>query len=142
MCPDFFPGCFSGGHCYSHNESIFTSVCIKLPSRTWPTAVGIFFSRDSFIWTTLNFSLKILKEDPRYWIWMRSVNWFTLYDRRVRQTDRNTHTHTHAHTHTHTQTDIFLKHIFRLWEWCRIKIHKKSKSNFLTIAIPQYKNIQ
>ena len=46
------------------------------------------------------------------------------------QTDRQTHTH----THTHTQT-FFLKHIFRLWEWCRIKNYKKSKSNFLTIAI-------
>ena len=42
--------------------------------------------------------------------------------------------HTHTHTHTHTQP-FFLKHIFRLWECRRIKNHKKSKSNFLTIAI-------
>ena len=54
---------------------------------------------------------------------MRSVDWFRLYDRR----------RTDTHTHTHT---FLLKHIFRLWEWCRIKNHeKKSKSNFLTIAI-------
>ena len=34
------------------------------------------------------------------------------------QTDRQTHTHTHTHT-------FFQKQIFRLWEWCRIKNHKK-----------------
>ena len=61
-----------------------------------------------------------MQEDPRYRIWTRSVDWFRLYDRR--QTD------------THIQT-FFLKHIFRLWEWCRRKNHEKSKSNFLTIAI-------
>ena len=54
----------------------------------------------------------------------------------VRQTDRQTDRQTHTHTHTHTHRHFFLKHIFRLWEWCRTKDHKKkSKSNFLTIAI-------
>ena len=62
---------------------------------------------------------RYLKQDPRYRIRTRSVDWFRLYDRRL--TNRQTHTQT-----------FFLKHIFRLWEWCRIK---KSKSNFLTIAI-------
>ena len=43
-----------------------------------------------------------------------------------------THAHAHAHTHTHTHT-LFLKHIFRLWEWCRIKNHrKKNRSRILT----------
>ena len=60
-----------------------------------------------------------LQEDPRYRIWMRSVDWFRLYDR------RRTDTQTDTHTHTHTHTDIFLKHIFRLWEWCRVKNCKK-----------------
>ena len=41
----------------------------------------------------------------------------------------------HTKRHTHTYTLFFLKHIFRLWEWCRITNHKKSKSNFLRIAI-------
>ena len=41
-------------------------------------------------------------------------------DGRTDQTDR----HTHTHTHTHTQ-NFFLKHIFRLWEWCRMKNHQK-----------------
>ena len=67
---------------------------------------------------------RYLREDPRYRIWTRSVYWFRLYDRR--RTDRQTDTHTRT---------FFLKHIFRLWEWCRIKNHKKSKSSFLTIAI-------
>ena len=56
---------------------------------------------------------KYLQEDPRYRIWTRSVNWFSLYDRR--RTDRLTDTYTF----------FFLKHSFRLWEWCRIKYHKK-----------------
>ena len=37
-----------------------------------------------------------------------------------------------SQTDTHT---FFLKQFFGIWEWCRIKIHKKSKSNFLMIAI-------
>ena len=59
---------------------------------------------------------KYLQEDPRYGIRTRSVNWFRLYDRRRtdRQTDRQTHTQT-----------FVLKHVFRLWEWRRIKNHKK-----------------
>ena len=56
--------------------------------------------------------------------------WFRLYDRRRTDWQTNTDTHTHTHTHTHIHIS-FLKHIFRLWEWCRIKKPlKKSKSNF------------
>ena len=33
MCPDFFPGCCSGGHCCSHIVSIFTCICTLCPSR-------------------------------------------------------------------------------------------------------------
>ena len=33
--------------------------------------------------------------------------------------------HTDRDTHTHTHTYIFSKHIFRLWEWCRMKNHQK-----------------
>ena len=67
---------------------------------------------------------RYLQEDPRYRIWTRSVNWFRLYVRRRshRQTDRYTHTHTHTYIHT-----FFLKHIFRLWEWCRMKNNQKIK---------------
>ena len=74
-------------------------------------------------WITLNFrgrgktkknGSRYLHEDPIYRIWTRSVNWFRLYVRRQ----------SHRQTHTHTQT-FFLKHIFRLWEWCRTKNHKK-----------------
>ena len=36
MCPDFFPGCCSGGHRCSHIASILTCVCTTRPSRTWP----------------------------------------------------------------------------------------------------------
>ena len=65
------------------------------------------------MWTTLNFrgrgktkkGSRYLQEDPRYRIWKRSVDWFRLYDRRW--IDR--------------QTDS--------------KIIKKSKYNFLTIAV-------
>ena len=32
------------------------------------------------------------------------------------QTDRQTHTRRRTDRQTHTPTDIFLKHIFRLWE--------------------------
>ena len=82
--------------------------------------VGTIFEKIIFfIFSYVNY----LQEDPRYRIWTRSVDWFRLYDqwRTDRQTD--------AHTHTHTQT-FFLKHIFRLWEWCRIKNHKKIKVEF------------
>ena len=83
------------------------------------------------IWTTLNFKgmgktkkngSRYLHEDPIYRIWTRWVNWFRLYVRRRshRQTDRHTHTHTHTNIHT-----LFLKHIFRLWEWCRRNNHQK-----------------
>ena len=42
----------------------------------------------------------------------------------------------HTDTHTHTHRYFFLKHIFRLWEWCRMKNHKKKcKWKILTIAI-------
>ena len=66
------------------------------------------------MWTTLNFrdrrktkkGSRYLQEDSRYRILTRSV------DRR--RSDRHTHTH-------------FSKTHFRLWEWCRIKNHKKSK---------------
>ena len=55
---------------------------------------------------------RYLQQDPSYRIWTRSVDWFRFYDREG-QTDRQTY------------TQIFLlKHIFRLWEWCRIKNHK------------------
>ena len=37
--------------------------------------------------------------------------------------------HTDRQTNTHTQT-FFLKHIFRLWEWCRTKNHKKIEVEF------------
>ena len=63
-----------------------------------------------------------LQGDHRYRIWTRAVDWFRLYDRR-RTADRQTD------THTHTQT-FFLKHIFRLWEWCRTKNHKKIEVEF------------
>ena len=67
---------------------------------------------------------RYLHEDPRYRIWAISVNWFRLYVRRRshRQTDRRTNGRTDRHTHTHT---FFLKHIFRLWERCRMKNHQK-----------------
>ena len=42
MCPDFFPGCCSGDHRCSYNESIFSCVCTKRTSRTWSTGVGMF----------------------------------------------------------------------------------------------------
>ena len=40
------------------------------------------------------------------------------------QIDRQTYTHSHTHRR------FFLKHIFRLWELCRIKYHKKIEVEF------------
>ena len=34
MCPDFFPGCYSGGHRCSHNASILTCVCTMRPPES------------------------------------------------------------------------------------------------------------
>ena len=42
MCPDFFPGCCSGGHRCSNIVYILTCVCTTRPSRTWSTGVGMF----------------------------------------------------------------------------------------------------
>ena len=87
------------------------------------------------MWTTLNFrgrrkakekGSRYLHEDPRHRIWTRSGDWFRLYVRRL------SHRQTHTHRHTHT---FFLELIFRMSEWYRFENHKKSKSNFLTIAI-------
>ena len=100
---------------------------IKIVRATFEKIVILIFF---LMWTTLNFrgrgktkknGSRYLHEDPIYRIWTRSINSFRLYvwRRSHRQTD----------THTHTHTDIFfLKHIFRLWEWCRIKNHKKNWS--------------
>ena len=42
MSPDFFPGCYSGGHCCSHNASILTGICTMQPTRTWSMGVRMF----------------------------------------------------------------------------------------------------
>ena len=42
MCPDFFPGCFSGSHCCLRNALIFTCVCTMQAFRTWSMGVGMF----------------------------------------------------------------------------------------------------
>ena len=104
------------------------------------------------MWTTFNFRGRGKTKKTARDIYLRTLDIEFEWDRSIglgstigdgrtdgrtdRQTDRQTHTHTHTHTQTHTHTHFFLKHIFRLWEWCRIKNNtKKSKSNFLTIAI-------
>ena len=85
------------------------------------------------MWTTLNFKGRGKTKKTTRDIYKRTLDIKFERDRSIGlssmigddQTDRHTHTHTH----------IFLNHIFRLWEWCSTKNHKKSKSNFLTIAI-------
>ena len=91
-------------------------------------------------WTTLNFRGRgKLKKTARD-IYKRTVDIEFEQDRSIDlgstigdcQTDGQTDRHTHTHTHTHTQTHshIFVKHIFRLWEWCRIKNHQKVEVEF------------
>ena len=82
------------------------------------------------MWTTLNFRGRGKTKTTGRDIYMRtlyieferdwSIGLGSTFGRSHRQTDR----HTHTHTHTHTQT-FFLKHIFRLWEWCIMKNHQK-----------------
>ena len=95
------------------------------------------------MWTTLNFRGRGKTKQTARDIYKRTLDIEFERDRSIGlgstigdgQTDTHTHTHTHTRAHTQTQTQtFFLKHIFRLWEWCRTKNHKKSKSNFLTIA--------
>ena len=90
----------------------------------------------SLMWTTLNFRVRgKTKKKKAGDIYMRTLYIEFERDRSIGlsstfgdgHTDRQTHTHIHTHTniYTHTHTDIFLKHIFRLWESCRMKNHKK-----------------
>ena len=91
------------------------------------------------MWTTLNFRSRGKTKKTARDIYMRTLYIEFERDRSIGlgsmfgdghtdgQTDRHTHTHTHRH--------FFLKHIFRLWGWCRMKNNKKSKSKILTIAI-------
>ena len=55
------------------------------------------------VWEKVKKTARYLQENPRYLIWTRSVDWFSLYNRRRTdgQTDRQTHTHTQTHTHIH-----------------------------------------
>ena len=41
MFPDFFPGCCSGGHRFSHNTSILTYVCTTLPAKNLVYGCGM-----------------------------------------------------------------------------------------------------
>ena len=99
----------------------------------WAILEKIKFFLFFLMWTTLNFRGRGKTKKTAGDIYKRTQDIEFERDRyiglgsttRDGQTDR----------HTHTQT-FFLKHIFRLWEWCRTKNHKKkSNSNFLTIAI-------
>ena len=105
-------------------------------SYFWEIRNLIFF----LMWSTLNFRVRGKTKKTARDIYMRTLYIDFERDRSIGlgstfgddHTDRQ---HTHTHTHTHTQT-FFLKHIFRLWEWCRMENHKKkSKSKILTIAI-------
>ena len=86
------------------------------------------------MWTTLNFWVRGKTKKTARDIYMRTIYIEFERDRSIGlgstfgddHTDRQTHTRTHTHTHTHIQT-FFLKHIFRLWEWCRMKNHRKIK---------------
>ena len=104
--------------------------------------VGAIFEKNKvfnffLMWTTLNFRGRGKTKKTARDIYKRTLDIEFERDRSIGLGstigDGQTQTQTHTHTHTHT---FFLKHIFRLWEWCRTKNHfKKSKSTFSTIAI-------
>ena len=101
------------------------------------------------MWTTLNFRVWGKTNKTARDIYKRTLDIEFERDRSIGlgctigdvQTDRHTHTHTHTHRKRERET-LFLKYIFRLWEYCRIKNHQENRSNiFFTIAISFTPNV-
>ena len=91
------------------------------------------------MWTTLNFRGRGKTKKTARDTYMRTLYIEFERDRSIGlgstfgdgHTNRQTHTHTHTHTHARARADrqsFFLKHIFRLCEWCRMKNQKKNRS--------------
>ena len=76
------------------------------------------------MWTTLNFRVRGKIKKPTRDIYMRTLHIEFERDRSIGLGSMIGDVQTHTHTHTH----FFLKHICRLWEWCRMKNRKKNRS--------------
>ena len=79
------------------------------------------------MWTTLNFRVRGKTKKAARYIYMRIL--YIEFERVQSIGLGCTFGDGHTDRQTHTQT-FFLKHIFRLWEWCRTKNHKKIEVEF------------
>ena len=101
--------------------------CSINPQNLMKIVGAIFEKIDIFyfflMWTTLNFRGRGKTKKKARDIYNRTLDMEFGRDRSTGLGSTIGDGLTDRHTHTH----IFLKHIFRLWEWCRIKNHKKKK---------------
>ena len=100
--------------------------------------VGVIFEKINFflIWTTLNFrgGGKLRKTARDIYKRILDIEFERDWSIGLGSAIGDGHTHTNTHTHTHTHK-FFLKHILDCGSDVESKVIKKSKSNFLTIAI-------
>ena len=80
------------------------------------------------MWTTLNFRGRGKTKETALDIYKRTLDIEFERDRSVGL--GSTFGDGHKDRQTHTHTDLFLKRIFRLWKWCRIKNHQKIEVEF------------